>query len=620
MNPPLNAVWLDHMLEAERHDEALDALNAGLETDPEDAGLLELRGDFWAGIWNHREAAADWRAALALDPDRHGAALKLALLEVTRPYRLTRDTGEDDLAIAGTDDSDADWEAERAELEQMLLDALAEPERDDEGDPPAVSGLEESAADDAEQEDQIRQQGLARLQALADAHQLTESQHLEIATTLREGVWLPWHALDHIQRGMAAYPASTALQRARAEVWMGLATDTGDIGDEVPVGFSADLTGNLYHPVSAAQALQYCASLPSEAWDTDLHERRAHLHRLLGDHEAAAADFARAAALTESLSADVEGEAREQLLQNLRQLQEELTVCRGGDRALIAARQQQMQETLVKLAELQQSMGMQDQDDVAINLQEAHLAADEYIDTIGNDPLDDSGYVAEVQSLVPQIAEAILQTLESDSYDMQTLGERELHERVGNDDARRYLAERSGMQRLGYAAVGWVELTALSRRLGKPAILDLLLSPDQTTIGLCFVLGGQPTRELHTLFADGGSLSHATIRGRSAGWTPPPFRQTHLPADIPTELMVRLHESAVRQHQAQNGQAPLALAPSQLAEQLDRLRGQRYEARLTHGFHDAEIRGYTREHFRAGGDALRRALAEQIARQRPRTH
>lgn len=84
--------------------------------------------------------------------------------------------------------------------------------------------------------------------------------------------------------------------------------------------------------------------------------------------------------------------------------------------------------------------------------------------------------------------------------------------------------------------------------------------------------------------------------------------------------MVRLHESAVRQHQAQNGQVPLALAPSQLAEQLDRLRGQRYEARLTHGFHDAEIRGYTREHFRAGGDALSRALAEQIARQRPRTH
>lgn len=635
MTPMLNAAWLDAMLEAERHDEALDLLNAALEAQPDNARLYALRGDFWASAWHHREAAEDWETALSLDPSLHEVQLQLALLEITRPYRLA-DGGNDD----GFEDDDGlpdedvwpDEEENEAQVQRMLQEALEAGTGGAAlltGDETALDGGDWPGEDDSDffefrSEDSLRAQGLTRLQKLADNSLLSEAQLLHAVTALSETAWLPWHALDLVQRGLTANPASPALQRARVALWISLATDLGDAGEDVPVGYSADLTGNLYHPVSAATALQYGDGLPAEAWDADLYERRAQLHRLLGDHAAAAEDFNHAARWVESLAGCTDSEDGDAVGSRLQQLQAEIAVCQGGDSALIAARQQHMQDTLAKLADMQQSLGVaadQPQDgDENVMLDEARDAALDYIDTIGHDPLQDADYVTEVLAQIPGIADAILQTLENEPYDFRNLTERELFERVGDADAQLYVAERAAFVRQGFATIGWMELQSLSRRIGKPAVLDLLLSPDQTTAGLCFVLGGVPTREVHTVFADSGSLSHATLRGRSAGWTPAPFRQAHLPPETPLELLLRLHDSAVSLHITESGEQPVLLHPSRLPEQFDQLRQQRHEARLAQGFHDAEVRGYSGEHYRAGGQALREALAAHLARLRPRTH
>ena len=622
MTPTLDAAWLDAMLEAERHDEALEQLNAALEAQPDNARLYALRGNFWASAWHHRDAAEDWETALSLDPSLHEVQLQLALLEITHPYRLA-DGGDDD-GFADDDGlpdddvwSEEDEEESEAQLQRMLQEALEagtggaallggdEITLDGEIWPGDDEEEDDHAFFEFRSEDSLRAQGLTRLQQLADDSLLSEAQLLQAVAALSESAWLPWHALDLVQRGLAATPASPALQRARVALWISLATDLVDAGEDVPVGYSADLTGNLYHPVSAATALQYGDSLLAEAWDADLYESRAQLHRLLGNHAAAAADFNHAARLVESLAGSADSEAGDAARSRLQQLQAEIVVCEGGDSALIAARQQHMQDTLAQLADMQQALGgAADQpQDEGVMLDEARNAALDYIDTIGHDPLQDADYVAEVLAQIPGIADAILQTLENEPYDFRGLTERELFERVGDADAQLYVAERAAFVRQGYATIGWMELQSLSRRLGKPAILDLLLSPDQTTAGLCFVLGGVPTREVHTVFADGGSLSHATLRGRSAGWTPAPFRQAHLPPETPLELLLRLHGSAVS-----------------LPEQFDQLRQRRHEARLAQGFHDAEVRGYSGEHYRAGGQSLREALAAHLARLRPRTH
>ena len=639
MTPTLDAAWLDAMLEAERHDEALEQLNAALEAQPDNARLYALRGNFWASAWHHRDAAEDWETALSLDPSLHEVQLQLALLEITRPYRLADGGDDDEFADDdGVPDDDVwseeDEEESEAQLKRMLQEALeagaggtALPSWGDTApDGEIWPGDDEDDHDFFEfrSEDSLRVQGLTRLQQLADDGLLSEAQLLQAVTALSETAWLPWHALDLVQRGLAATPASPALQRARVALWISLATDLVDAGEDVPVGYSADLTGNLYHPVSAATALQYGDSLLAEAWDADLYESRAQLHRLLGNHAAAAEDFNHAARLVESLAGSADSEAGDAARSRLQQLQSEIAVCEGGDSALIAARQQHMQDTLAKLADMQQSLGVpadepQHGNDTVL-LDEARDAALDYIDTIGLDPLQDADYVAEVLAQIPGIADAILQTLENEPYDFRGLTERELFERVGDADAQLYVAERAAFVRQGFATIGWMELQSLSRRLGKPAILDLLLSPDQTTAGLCFVLGGVPTREVHTVFADGGSLSHATLRGRSAGWTPAPFRQAHLPPETPLELLLRLHGSAVSLHIAESGEQPVPLHPSRLPEQFEQLRQRRHEARLAQGFHDAEVRGYSGEHYRAGGQSLREALAAHLARLRPRTH
>ena len=623
-----DAAWLDAMLDADRHDEALEQLDTALAAAPDNARLYALRGDLRAGAWHHREAAADWETALSLAPGLDDIRLKLALLEITRPYRLAADADDDTGPDADGDDAWRDDEEDNTEpLQRMLEAALATRPLAAAEDPTAPEADEDWPGEDGDDddyfefrnEDTIRAQGLLRLQALADEGRLDRAGLLQAVAALTEGVWLPWHALDLLQRGLAAHPASADLLGARAALWMGLATDTGDTGEDVPAGYSADLTGNLYHPISAATALNHCATLPEASWNAELYERRAQLHRLLGDHAAAAEDFNRAARYVESLAAAGVADTDDDPAENARRLREEAVISHGGDSALITARQQQMRETLTRLAELRQSLSAGEDREASASLDDAREAAIDYIETIAHDPLDDADYLDEVRAQMPEVAEAVLDTLEDAPYDFRPVSERELAGLVGEETARIYAAERDGFIRLGFAAIGWMELPVLSRRLGQPAVLDVLLSPDHTTIGLCFVMDGAPTRELHSL-ATGGSLSHATVRGRSAGWAPSPFRQVHLPPETPLELVLRLHEGAVRQHRAQTGDPAVTLQPSQLPGLLEELRRQRHDARVAQGFHDAEIRGYSREHYRAGGQALREALAARMASLRPRTH
>jgi len=167
MTTPLTSAWLDSLLDAERHDEALDLLNAALEQQPDNARLYALRGDFWSAAWHHRDAAADWETALSLDPSLTETQLKLALLEITRPYRLCdSDDGADDLPEtdddSGVPDDDGEDSLDWAELEQSLLAALqagTEPLHleDELPEPEEEDGFE------AMDEDSIHARGLARL-------------------------------------------------------------------------------------------------------------------------------------------------------------------------------------------------------------------------------------------------------------------------------------------------------------------------------------------------------------------------------------------------------------------------------------------------------------------------
>jgi tetratricopeptide (TPR) repeat protein len=56
-------------LRAHAHERALEVVEAGLELAPDDAALLELRGEAKAGLGDPEGALADWRRALELDTE-----------------------------------------------------------------------------------------------------------------------------------------------------------------------------------------------------------------------------------------------------------------------------------------------------------------------------------------------------------------------------------------------------------------------------------------------------------------------------------------------------------------------------------------------------------------------
>jgi tetratricopeptide (TPR) repeat protein len=67
-------------LRAHAYDRALEAVDAGLGLAPEDAALIELRGEAKAGLGDAEGALADWRRSLELDTESIGGLYMSAFL------------------------------------------------------------------------------------------------------------------------------------------------------------------------------------------------------------------------------------------------------------------------------------------------------------------------------------------------------------------------------------------------------------------------------------------------------------------------------------------------------------------------------------------------------------
>ena len=288
--------WLDRQFDADTLDEALEQLNALIDAHPDNADLLRVRAALWERVYRTRDAADDWARIVALDPTDHATALRLALMEISRPHRLLDDDEEEDEEFAADGEPEDDEASDPAGMTQG-------DEEDGEGGIDLEALLGEADAEDdwegASPEAPVRDRGFERLLALVDAGVLDEATTCEAATTLLRETWEPWHALEVIQHGLARWPASAALLRLRAAVWLGLATDVDGVGEHIPVGYSVDVLGNPFHPGSAGAALAYCEALPDAAWDADLHERHAAVRAHLADYEAAARAYRAAAARLE---------------------------------------------------------------------------------------------------------------------------------------------------------------------------------------------------------------------------------------------------------------------------------------------------------------------------------
>src|SRR5205814_4066930 len=67
-------------LRARAYEHALETVGAGLELAPDDAALVELRGEAKAGLGDVEGALADWHRALELDSESIGGLYMSALL------------------------------------------------------------------------------------------------------------------------------------------------------------------------------------------------------------------------------------------------------------------------------------------------------------------------------------------------------------------------------------------------------------------------------------------------------------------------------------------------------------------------------------------------------------
>jgi tetratricopeptide (TPR) repeat protein len=74
-------------LRAHAHQQALETIEAGLRLAPDDAALVELRGEVKAGLGDVEGALADWRRALELDSESIGGLYMSAFL-LEREHRL----------------------------------------------------------------------------------------------------------------------------------------------------------------------------------------------------------------------------------------------------------------------------------------------------------------------------------------------------------------------------------------------------------------------------------------------------------------------------------------------------------------------------------------------------
>jgi tetratricopeptide (TPR) repeat protein len=65
---------------AHAYDKALEVIEAGLDLAPDDAALMELRGDAKAGLGDPDGALADWRTAVEREPESIGGLYSTAFL------------------------------------------------------------------------------------------------------------------------------------------------------------------------------------------------------------------------------------------------------------------------------------------------------------------------------------------------------------------------------------------------------------------------------------------------------------------------------------------------------------------------------------------------------------
>jgi tetratricopeptide (TPR) repeat protein len=113
-------------LVAHEHEDAEKVVRAGLRLAPDDPWLVEQRGDVYAATGRPEEALADWRRALALDPEKIDPRYSAAFL-LERERRLAEAVDEWRLIIRWLDERGHAVQAEwpRREL-QRLEGKLAE--------------------------------------------------------------------------------------------------------------------------------------------------------------------------------------------------------------------------------------------------------------------------------------------------------------------------------------------------------------------------------------------------------------------------------------------------------------------------------------------------------------
>ena len=110
--------WLDRQFDADTLDEALEQLNALIDAHPDNADLLRVRAALWERVYRTRDAADDWARIVALDPTDHATALRLALMEISRPHRLLDDDEEEDEEFAADGEPEDDEASDPAGMTQ----------------------------------------------------------------------------------------------------------------------------------------------------------------------------------------------------------------------------------------------------------------------------------------------------------------------------------------------------------------------------------------------------------------------------------------------------------------------------------------------------------------------
>lgn len=465
-----------------------------------------------------------------------------------------------------------------------------------------------SDADDVEGAvDALRASAVTRLIALAEAHAVdADFMHAFFDSWDDYSVWQPWQRLRLTMLTAAARPDDSRMRRQLAKSWLALVghAPSVDIPEGgVPVGFTADVFGNLQDALIAERALASLSDCFAFGEDlAALTEQRAGLHLALSRFAEAGADYRAAAAhyADEALAASEDMVMRDALLARAKEAGEMACQCVGGRQALTDHHLRQMNQAL---SGLDQSWADSADSPPEVAQLVAEMRADgkRTRDHLLQELLDISSAMRQAAQEPDEVSRAQMRSL-AETLAGQMLGAVSFTPaewrardwaRVATELDPRLRLVDAQFRATGLDFIGIVEHMDYGRQFGQPVLFGLWSHPSGDSLVTYVAVGALEVTDVETEFVDGRQMVTTTGRARNYMQGGPRVDTLHVDGDVPLEELINIHRARVALALAfEPGLAaqPVSSAAEFIAMQ-ERQRKAKTAFRLTEGLSDFEALG-----------------------------